>query len=54
MARFARVVVSDIPHHVTQRGNARQVVLGTDTDRITYLGLLRRHLETRLDLRPVR
>lgn len=45
MARFARVVVSDIPHHVTQRGNARQVVLGTDTDRITYLGLLRQYSE---------
>ena len=37
MARFARVVVVDVPHHVTQRGNARQVILGNDADRVTYL-----------------
>jgi len=24
MARMARVVVPDIPHHITQRGNRRQ------------------------------
>jgi|GEM_PF-4371502 len=24
MGRFPRVVVVDVPHHVTQRGNARQ------------------------------
>lgn len=45
MARFARVVVTDLPHHVTQRGNARQVILGTDSDRTTYLGLLRQYSE---------
>jgi len=45
MARFARVVVVDVPHHVTQRGNARQVILGHDADRITYLGLLRQYSE---------
>ena len=40
MARLPRVVVVDVPHHVTQRRNARQVILGSDADRITYLELL--------------
>jgi REP element-mobilizing transposase RayT len=26
MARLARLVVPDVPHHVTQRGNRRQPV----------------------------
>jgi REP element-mobilizing transposase RayT len=40
MARLPRVVVVDVAHHVTQRGNARQVVFESDTDRVTYLELL--------------
>lgn len=43
MARFPRVVVVDVPHHVTQRGNARQVILGTDHERLTYMALLRQY-----------
>jgi len=43
MARFARVVVVDVPHHVTQRGNARQIILSNDADRVAYLELLRQH-----------
>jgi putative transposase len=43
MARLPRVVVVEVPHHVTQRGNARQVILASDTDRITYLELLREY-----------
>lgn len=43
MARLPRVVVVDVPHHVTQRGNARQVILSIDADRITYLDLLREY-----------
>ena len=43
MARLPRVVVVDVPHHVTQRGNARQVILASDADRITYLELLREY-----------
>ncbi len=43
MARLPRVVVVDIPYHVTQRGNAQQVVLSNDADRITYLDLLSRY-----------
>jgi putative transposase len=43
MARLPRVVVADVPHHVTQRGNARQVILSSDADRVTYLELLREY-----------
>jgi hypothetical protein len=43
MARFARVVAIDAPHHITQRGNARQTVFEGDPDRLVYLGLLRQH-----------
>jgi putative transposase len=43
MARLPRVVVVDVPHHVTQRGNARQVILPSDADRFTYLDLLRQY-----------
>ena len=45
MARFARVVVVDVPHHVTQRGNAQQVILSDDADRVAYLELLRQYSE---------
>jgi putative transposase len=45
MARFVRVVVVDVAHHVTQRGNARQVILSSDGDRAAYLDLLRHHSE---------
>jgi putative transposase len=45
MARLPRVVVVDVPHHVTQRGNARQVIFAQDADRLTYLELLRQYSE---------
>src|SRR5579872_4231786 len=41
MARLARILSTDTPFHVTQRGNRRQVVFEDDTDRIVYLDLLR-------------
>ena len=41
MARFARVVIVDVAHHVTQRGNGRQFILATDAERMVYLDLLR-------------
>ena len=40
MARLLRVVVVGVAHHVTQRGNARQVILCSDADRVSYLDLL--------------
>lgn len=45
MGRFARVVAVDIPHHITQRGNARRQVFESGGDRLTYLGLLREHCQ---------
>ncbi len=42
-ARLPRVLIVDVPHHVTQRGNARQVILSSDADRATYLELLREY-----------
>ena len=43
MERLPRVVAVGVPHHVTQRGNARQVILVTDADRTIYLELLRQY-----------
>ena len=40
MARMARVVVSGLPHHVTQRGNRRQQTFFSDDDYRAYLDLL--------------
>jgi putative transposase len=40
VARLARVIALGFPHHVTQRGNARQFILSSDGDRAVYLGLL--------------
>ena len=40
MPRAARIVIPNVPHHVTQRGNNRQDVFFVDDDRRTYLGIL--------------
>jgi len=40
MARFARIVVPNFPHHVIQRGNRRQNVFFTEGDRSLYIKLL--------------
>jgi putative transposase len=40
MARIARIVVPDCPHHVTQRGNRRQPTFFCDRDYRDYLELL--------------
>jgi putative transposase len=45
MTRLARVVAVGVPHHITQRGNARQFILNTDADRKIYLDLLRQSIE---------
>jgi putative transposase len=41
MARIARVVITDLAHHVTQRGDGRQFILADDAGRMVYLDLLR-------------
>ena len=41
MPRLARVVIADVAHHVTQRGNGRQFLLASDAERMVYLDLLR-------------
>lgn len=40
MPRIARIVIPDVPYHVTQRGNNRQDVFFTDDDRRVYLRFL--------------
>ena len=40
MARLARIVVPNVPHHVTQRGNRRQPTFFSDADYALYLDLL--------------
>jgi putative transposase len=40
MARMARVIVPDIPHHITQRGNRRQQTFFCDDDYLAYLDLM--------------
>jgi putative transposase len=40
MPRIARVVIPEIAHHITQRGNRRQDVFFSDDDRQEYLRLI--------------
>jgi putative transposase len=40
MTRLARIVVPDLPHHVTQRGNRREPIFFEDGDHDVYCGLL--------------
>ena len=40
MARIARVVAPEAPHHVTQRGNRRQQTFFCDDDYRAYLRLM--------------
>ncbi len=45
MPRVARVVIADVAHHVTQRGNGRQFILASDAERMVYLDLLRQAVD---------
>ncbi len=40
MPRGARIVLPDIPHHITQRGNRRQPIFYCDADRHAYRDLI--------------
>ena len=44
MPRVARIVIAEVAHHVTQRGNGRQCILTSDAERAVYLDLLRQGL----------
>lgn len=43
MPRSARLVITDLPYHITQRGNNRAQVFLGDSDRRLYLELLQRY-----------
>lgn len=45
MARLACIAIVNVPHHVTQRGNARQFLLALDSERRVYLELLRHYVK---------
>jgi hypothetical protein len=49
MPRLARVVAVGVPHHITQRGNARRFILQDEADRKVYLDLLRANHGTARD-----
>ena len=40
MARYARIIVPDAPHHVTQRGNRREPIFFEKDDQEVYRDLL--------------
>jgi putative transposase len=44
MPRRARISIANMPHHVTQRGNAGQFLLATDSEKNVYLNLLQKYL----------
>jgi putative transposase len=43
MARLARIVIPNIPHHIIQRGNRSQKVFFNDRDKEYYIDLLQEH-----------
>jgi putative transposase len=43
MARLPRLTVPGYPHHVIQRGNNRQPIFASDSDRERLLALLAEH-----------
>src|SRR5262245_24985080 len=45
MAKPDRVVVAGLPHHITNRGNRRELIFKETEDYQTYLRLLRRAIE---------
>jgi putative transposase len=45
MPSHARIVIPEVPHHVTQRGNRRQRVFFGDEDKAFYLRLLLKYSE---------
>ena len=50
MSRIARIVLEDVPFHITQRGNGRQQIFFEDQDYLLYLDMLRLYSQD-VDLR---
>ena len=44
-AENARIVATEFPYHITQRGNYRQIVFEEDRDYIKYLELIKEYGE---------
>lgn len=45
MPRKARIVAPGFPHHITQRGNYKQIIFEEDADRKKYLALIKKYSE---------
>ncbi len=45
MPRIPRIVIPDVPHHITQRGNYRQRVFYSNDDYLSYLVYLKHYSE---------
>lgn len=45
MARIARVIASEFPHHIIQRGNRRQEVFFKEEDYSEYLKQLKKYTQ---------
>ena len=43
MPRIARIVMENVPHHITQRGNYEQKIFYSDKDRMYYLKLMKKY-----------
>ena len=52
MPRLARVIATDYPHHITQRGNNQQDVFFVDDDRRVYLEFLKEQCD-KYSLEPI-
>ena len=46
MPRIPRIIIPDVPHHITQRGNNGQQIFLDDLDRRDYVALLRRQCDS--------
>jgi hypothetical protein len=49
MPRIPRIVIVDVAHYVTQRGNGRQFILATDAERMVYLDFPQHSLQRQRD-----
>ena len=45
MPRTARIVIPDVPHHITQRGNRGINLFYSDADRLSYLAIFKKQSE---------